>query len=148
MYSLRRIKSITASRLIQFKYLPTNESLSKFFKSHTTLSCEFTESQNTIVSQCYFQLSPGGGGEFPPPRIPNSPPEKHPKYKKTLKNVSNLPPRYVFPPPPPRTWSLELTLIVSAYLEVQVGDAHVMQVVHPLEDLQFETSRCIIIFFV
>ena len=40
------------------------------------------------------------------PRIPIPPaPEKHPKYKKTLKNASNLPPRYVSP----RTWSLEIT---------------------------------------
>ena len=31
--------------------------------------------------QCYFQLSPVGRGN--PPRIPNSPTEKHSKYKKT-----------------------------------------------------------------
>ena len=41
------------------------------------------------LTQCYFQLSPGGS-----PRIPNSP-QKTPKIQKTLKNVSNL------PPPPP-----------------------------------------------
>ena len=43
-----------------------------------------------------------------PPEFQIPPPRKTPKIqKKTLKNASNLPPRYVFPP---RTWSLELTL--------------------------------------
>ena len=37
------------------------------------------------------------GGDSPP-RIPNSP-RKTPKIQKTLKMASNLPPRYVFPPP-------------------------------------------------
>ena len=59
-----------------------------------------------IIAQCYFQLSPGGN---PPPQNPKFLPEKHPKYKKKLKNASNLPPRYVFSPP--RICSLELTLI-------------------------------------
>ena len=58
--------------------------------------------------QCYFQLSPGG---IPPLQSQIPPPRKTPKIQKTLKNASNLPP----PPPdmcfpPPRTWSLELTL--------------------------------------
>ena len=35
----------------------------------------------------------------PPARIPNSP-SKKPKIQKKLKNASNLPPRYVFPPEP------------------------------------------------
>ena len=50
-----------------------------------------------VHKQCYFQLSPGG--EFPPES--QIPPRKTPKIQKTLKNVSNLPPRYVFPPPEP-----------------------------------------------
>ena len=74
-----------------------------------TLSCRILK--NVPVhpdAQCYFQLSPGG--EFPPPpQNPKFPPRKTPKIQKMLKNALNLPPRYVFPPPP-RTWSLELTL--------------------------------------
>ena len=53
--------------------------------------------------QCYFQLSPGG---IPPPRIP--PPQKNTQNTKNIKKCIEFTPRYVFPPP--RTWSLELTL--------------------------------------
>ena len=47
------------------------------------------------ILQCYFQLSPGD----PPPES-QIPPRKTPKIQKILKNASNLPPRYVFPPEP------------------------------------------------
>ena len=57
--------------------------------------------------QCYFQLSPGG---IPPPQNPKFPPEKHPKYKKHKKMHRIYPPDMCFPP---RTWSLELTLLFS-----------------------------------
>ena len=46
-----------------------------------------------MLSKCCAVLFPAiswGGGDFPPES--QIPPEKHPKYKKTLKNASNLPP--------------------------------------------------------
>ena len=47
-------------------------------------------------------------GGFPPES--QIPPQKNTQNTKTLKNASNLPPRYVFPP---RTWSLALTLVYN-----------------------------------
>ena len=71
------------------------------------------------LRQCYFQLSPGGG--FPPES--QIPPRKTPKIqKKTLKNLSPPPPRYVFSPP--RTWSLELTLDLRTMPAAKNGPRH------------------------
>ena len=68
--------------------------------------CQWCCLKLVICGQCYFQLSPGGGGN--PPRIPKSP-RKTPKIQKTLKMHRIYLPDMCFPFP--RTWSLGSTLM-------------------------------------
>ena len=95
-------------QLVYGCHLPP-QTTKKWNEQHSMMCCR---SAGTGVEQDTAVLFPAISWGIPPSRIPNPPPqEKLPKYKKTLKTHQIYPPDMCFPPP--RPWSLELTLKIQ-----------------------------------